>query len=136
VVSRTPEYVPPALEAAAHTPPVLARLERLLIARWDPDGAIRAALADRPTHPDPTRPRTLAGVASEVAAILAAGGGEPDVSGYLKREELALFGPVADEALREARRVRREFVRGALWRAVRGISRPDDLPEATPDGPS
>ena len=54
--------------------------------------------------------------------------GEPEVSGYLKREELALFGSVQDEALKARRRERREFMRGALWCAVRGISRPGDLP--------
>ncbi len=107
---------------------MLATLERLLALHWDPDGVIRSALATRPAGPDPTRPRKLADVAIEIAGILSSGGGEPEVSGYLKREELALFGPVADEGLKTRRRERREFVRGALWRAVRGILRPGDLP--------
>jgi hypothetical protein len=107
---------------------MLATLERLLAAHWDPDGVMRDALATRHTGRDPTRPRSLAQVATEVAGILSSGGGEREVSGYLKREELALFGPVADEDLKARRRERREFVRGALWRAVRGISRPGDLP--------
>jgi hypothetical protein len=105
---------------------MLATLERLLAVHWDPDGAIRAALATRPTHPDPTRPRNLAQVALEVAGILSSGGGEPDLSGYLKSEELALFGPVADEELKARRRERRELVRGVLWRAVR--PEPDPAP--------
>jgi hypothetical protein len=102
------------------SPPMLATLERLLAVHWDPDGVIRAALAARPPGPDPTRPRSLSAVAIEIAGILSSGGGEPEVSGYLKREELALFGPVEDEQLKARRRERRELVRGALWRAVRG----------------
>ena len=106
---------------------MLATLERLLAEHWDPDQTIRGALAMRPLGPDATRPRDLGGVAAEVAGILSSGGSEADVSGYLKREELALFGVVTDEMLKALRRERREFVRGALWRAVRGIPRPGDL---------
>lgn len=112
---------------------MLATLEQLLAAHWDPDGVIRSAMATRPEEPDPTRPRSLAQVAAEVAGIISSGGGEPEVSGYLKREELALFGSVQDEVLKTRRRERREFVRGALWRAVRGISRPGDSPGARED---
>jgi hypothetical protein len=127
-VSGDQDFLPPRLAEAATSPAMLATLEQLLAAHWDPDQVIRSALAVRPPGPDPTRPRSLAQVAAEVAGILASGGGEPEVSGYLKREELALFGPVQDEALRARRRERREFVRGALWRAVRGIPRAGDLP--------
>ena len=132
-MSRTQDVLPLHLAQAATAPPMLATLERLLALHWDPDGVIRSALATRPAGPDPTRPRKLADVALEVAGILSSGGGEPEVSGYLKREELALFGPVADEGLKTRRRERREFVRGALWRAVRGILRPGDLPGAPTD---
>jgi hypothetical protein len=132
-VSRNREVLPLELMQAVMSPPILATLERLLAVHWDPDGAIANALASRPTGPDPTRPRSLAQVAVEVGAIFSGGGGEPEVSGYLKREELALFGPVADEQLKARRRERREFVRGALWRAVRGIARPDDLPGTRED---
>lgn len=112
---------------------MLATLEQLLAGHWDPDGVIRSALATRPEGPDWTRPRNLAQVAAEVAGILSGGGGESEVSGYLKREEFALFGSVQDEALKTRRRERREFVRGVLWRAVRGISRPGDSPGARDD---
>jgi hypothetical protein len=105
---------------------MLATLEQILVTHWDPDQVIRAARAVRPEGPDPTRPRSLAQVAAEVAGILSSGGGEPEVSGYLKREELAPFGSVQDVALKARRRERREFVRGALWRAVRRIPRPGD----------
>ena len=72
-------------------------------------------------------------MSAEVAGLLSSGANELDVSGYLKREELALFGPVQDEALKAQRRERREFVRGVLWRAVRGISRLGDLPGSHED---
>lgn len=112
---------------------MLATLEQVLAVHWDPNGEIRSALAARPDGPDLTRPRNLAQVAAEVAGILSSGGDETNVSGYLKREELSLFGSVQDDALKSRRRERREFVRGALWRAVREISRPGDLPRSPGD---
>jgi hypothetical protein len=127
-MSRDPDFLPLRLAEAATSAAMLATLEQLLATRWDPDRVIWVALAARSEGPDPTRPRSLAQAAAEVAGILASGGGEPEVSGYLKREELALFGPVHDETLKARRRERREFVRAALWRAVRGIPRPGDLP--------
>jgi|GEM_PF-4458798 hypothetical protein len=132
-MSRERDFLPPHLVAKASSPLTLATLEQLLAAHWDPDGEIRRRLAVRPDGPDPTRPRNLGQVAAEVAGILGSGGDELQVGGYLKREEFALFGSVDDETLKTSRRARREFVRGALWRAVRGISRPGDL-RSSPDG--
>jgi hypothetical protein len=119
--------LPQSLAVAAFAPETLALLERVLTAQWDPDGTVAVALARRPVSHDPTRPRSLADVAREVAGLLSAGGGEAEVGGYLKREELALFGPLPEGEAKERRRARRERVRESLWRAVRGISRPDDL---------
>ena len=111
----------------AFAPERLALVERILAVQWDPDGAIAAALAERPPSNDPTRPRSLGDVARDVAGILAAGGRAGEAGGYLKREELALFGPLPEGELKDRRRLRRERVRESLWRAVRGIARPDDL---------
>lgn len=127
-MSRDRDFLPPRLAESATASSMLPTLEQLLAMHWDPDGEIRRALAARPDGPDATRPRTLAQVAAEVAGILSSAGDEAQVGGYLKREELAVFGSLPDEALKTRRRERREFVRGALWRAVRGISRPGDLP--------
>ena len=93
-MSRDQDFLPLPLAEAATSPGMLATLEGLLAVNWDPDGAIRAALAVRPDGPDPSRPRSLAQVAAEVAGMLSSGARESDVRGYLKREELPLFGPV------------------------------------------
>ena len=122
--------LPQSLALAATQPAMLARLTELLSTHWDPDGRLAAALAARPEGPDPTRPRSLTDVARDVAGLLAAGAPEPDVGGYLRREEGAVLGAPATEAEAASRRTRRTRVRGALWRAVRGISRADELPDA------
>ncbi len=136
-MSRAPASFPPYHGRAAFRPETLAHAERLLVARWDPDGTIARAMAARPEGPDPTRPRTMADAALEACGILAAGGPEAQVSGYLKREEMALLQEPADDAELVARRERRQRVAAALWRLVRGITEPGDSPDvpAPGDGP-
>jgi hypothetical protein len=111
--------LPRSLADAAMEPPMLGKLVQILGEQWDSDGVIGAALATRALGNDPTRPRDLAAVAKEAAGILSSGGTQSDVSGYLKREELALFGPIDDDAVKTDRRQRRELVKAALWLAVR-----------------
>jgi hypothetical protein len=132
-VAHHTDPLPQHLALAAASPTMHARLERLLATHWDPAGTLARALSARPPGPDPTRPRSLGEVARDVAGLLAAGGTEADVGGYLRREELAVLGPPIDEAERDGRGARRGAARAALWRAVRGIPRPEDLPEATSD---
>jgi hypothetical protein len=115
-------------------PETLATAKQLLVTHWDPDGALRRMLATRPAGPDATRPRSLDDAAREACGILAAGGPEAQVSGYLKREELAVLGPPDGEAEQVARRERRQRAAIALWRLVRGIPHPSDWerPPGTP----
>jgi len=129
-MSRSPTSFPPYHGRAAFQPETLGQAARLLAACWDPDGALARAMATRPEGPDPTRPRTMADAALESCGILAAGGPEAQVSGYLKREEMALLHEPADDAERVARRERRQGVALALWRLVRGIPHPSDGPGA------
>ena len=117
---------PPRLGMTAASPAMQAALVRVLETHWDPDGTIARALAARPEGRDPTRPRTLAEVARDAAGLLAAGGTESDVGGYLRREEWAVLPKPETEEEATARRQRRECTRQALWRTVRGIARPDD----------
>ena len=125
---------PPRLGMSASSPATQAALVRVLELHWDPDGTIARALAARPEGRDPTRPRTLAEVARDAAGLLAAGGTETDVGGYLRREERAVLPEPASEAEATERRQRRERTRQALWRTVRGIARADD--GATVEEPS
>ena len=126
-MSHGTDPLPQGMAFAAGSPATLERLERALAAHWDPDGDLARALAARPDGPDPTRPRSLAEVARDVAGLLAAGATEADVGGYLRREERAVLpgDPTPDELA--LRHLRRDRVRAALWRVVRGIARADDL---------
>jgi hypothetical protein len=110
----------------ALTSEVVEQAEALLARWWDPAGVLATAMRTRAAGPDPTRPRTLADAAREACGILAAGGPETQVSGYLKREELAVLAAPADDVEQIARRERRQRVALALWRLVRGISHPSD----------
>lgn len=123
--------MPQALALAAGSPAMQAQLVAALARDWDPHGVVGAALAARPEAPDPTRPRSLADVARDVAGLLAAGGTESEVGGYLRREEVAVLPMPATAAEAELRRIRRDRVRVALWRLVRGLG--DAAPEERPD---
>lgn len=125
-MSRPRDSHPPYHGRAALKPETLEAAERLLAIRWDPDGILRRAMASRPESPDPTRPRTLADAAREACGVLAAGGPETQVSGYLRREEVALLEPPADEQEQIQRRERRQSAALALWRLVRGIPHPSE----------
>ena len=130
-MSRSGEHMPSYLGRAALAPETLVAGEELLALHWDPDGSLRRAMAVRPTMPDPTRPRTLADAGREACGVLAAGGPEADVSGYLRREEVALLAPPEDEAEQIERRERRQRAAIVLWRLVRGISLPSDWEEGS-----
>ena len=125
-MSRSRDKFPLYHGRAALLPETLRDAEQVLAAYWDPEGRLRRGLATRPEGHDPTRPRSLAEAAREACGILAAGGPEAEVSGYLKREELAVLGPPADEAEQITRRERRQRAALALWRLVRGIPHPSD----------
>ena len=128
--------IPRPLGYEISSPRMRARLAGVLAAHWDATGALAAALAARPEGPDPTRPRSLDEVARDVAGLLAAGGTEAALSGYLRREEEAVLGPPADDAERQFRGSRRAFVRAALWRAARGLELPGDIPGASTTPPA
>jgi hypothetical protein len=111
---------PPYFGRAAGSPDVLAAVEALLAAYWDPNGEWqRAVLALAPL--DGGRARTLSQHAAAICGLLGAGGSEAEVMGYLRREEEAVW-PEARSAggLRAA-------IAGAAWRIVRGVARPEDL---------
>ena len=111
-----PEY----LGRAAGSPLVIAQVEAVLARAWDPDGElVKAAMSVNPS--DHGRLRTLAEFAAAVCGMLGAGGSEAEVSGYLRREEEAVW--------EEARTTgdQRAAIAGAAWRIVRGIARPEDL---------
>lgn len=116
-----PQYLGKAAGSAA----VIAQVEALLARAWDPNGELVSAarLSDSRDH---GRPRTLAEFAAAVCGILGAGGSEAEVSGYLRREEAALW------ELPRTQGTERAAIAGAAWRIVRGISRPEDL-DASPD---
>ena len=108
----------------AFEPAVLAEVRDLLARYWDPDGVIAAgahALATR----DLAQARSIADYALAVSGMLAAGGSEADVSGFLRREEAKLLGEP-----RSSGHTRVPLAR-ACWRAVRGLAPavlPDDVP--------
>jgi hypothetical protein len=105
---------------AAFDPAILARVEALLARDWDADGAIVRAAADAAPM-DGARPRSLAAYAAAVCGILAAGGSEAEVMGYLRREEEYLVDQPRTEGTERA------AIAGAAWRLVRGIPRAEDL---------
>jgi hypothetical protein len=101
----------------AFEPAVLAEVAQLLATHWDWDGALVRG-AQQVETPDPWQPRSLDEYALAVCGILAAGGPEAQVMGYLRREEEKLLG-----AARTTGEERSELARAA-WRAVRGIALP------------
>src|ERR1700722_6174267 len=110
-----PRYHGKAAFDAAAVQTIAAALQ----AQWDADGELeRAAVAHGSV--DETAPRTYADFALAIAGLLAAGGSEAEVSGYLRREEVRLLG-----APRSTGKVRWPIAKLA-WRAVRGIGRGED----------
>jgi hypothetical protein len=112
---------PPYHGKAAFDAAVVATIAAALQKQWDPDGALLAAAATLGSN-DTTVPRTYSDFALAIAGLLAAGGTEAEVSGYLRREEERLLG-----AARSTGKVRWPIATLA-WRAVRGISRDGDAP--------
>jgi hypothetical protein len=99
----------------AFDPAVVAEVRDLLACYWDPDGALAGAARALETR-DLAQPRSIAEYALAICGILAAGGAEADVSGFLRHEEAKLLG-----AARTTGHTRMPLAR-ACWRAVRGLA--------------
>jgi hypothetical protein len=106
---------------AAFDAAVVSTIAAALQTQWDPDGTLLLA-ATTWENEDTTAPRTYDDFALAIAGLLAAGGSEAEVSGYLRREEERLLG-----APRSTGKVRWPIAKLA-WRAVRGIARDADRP--------
>ena len=76
---------------AAFDAAIVATIGAALQRQWDPDGALLLAATTRDGD-DTTVPRTYGDFALAIAGLLAAGGTEAEVSGYLRREEERLLG--------------------------------------------
>jgi hypothetical protein len=111
----------------AFEPAMLAQVTELLARYWDPDGVIAAAALAFETR-DLAQARSIADYALAVCGMLAAGGSEADVSGFLRREEAKLLGEP-----RSSGHTRVPLAR-ACWRAVRGLA-PAALPGDVPARP-
>src|SRR6476469_8363195 len=97
---------PPYHGRALEHPEIVARVRELLVAEWDPAGAIRdAALGDAGYYEE---------LAVVVVGMLAAAAGPPEVQGYLREQEQEALG----ESLHPFE-VRRRIAQEA-WRVVRG----------------
>lgn len=110
----------------AFEPDVVAEIAELLVRYWDPDGAVTGAARALESR-DLAQPRSIADYALAVCGILAAGGTEADVSGFLRREETKVLGEP-----RSRGHTRMPLAR-ACWRAVRGLAPavlPADVPAA------
>jgi hypothetical protein len=99
----------------AFDPAVVSEVRDLLACYWDPDGALAGAARALETR-DLAQPRSIADYALAICGILAAGGAEADVSGFLRREEAKLLGEP-----RSTGHTRMPLAR-ACWRAVRGLT--------------
>lgn len=115
---------PPYHGRLAFDPAVIAQVSELLARYWDPDGMLARAAGKVETH-DLAQPRTIADYALAICGMLDAGGGEADVSGFLRREESKLLGEP-----RSTGHTRMPLAR-ACWRAVHGFA-PAVLPQDAP----
>jgi hypothetical protein len=106
---------------AAFDAAVVSKIAAALQTQWDPDGKLLLA-AKTGENADTTAPRTYDDFALAIAGLLAAGGSEAEVSGYLRREEDRLLGSPQSTG-----KVRWPIAKLA-WRAVRGIGRDEDTP--------
>jgi hypothetical protein len=102
---------------AAFDAGVVTKIATALQMQWDPDGLLLHAAAHAQSD-DHTLARTYHDFALAIAGLLAAGGSEAEVSGYLRREEERLLGEA-----RSTGAIRWPLARLA-WRAVRGIDLP------------
>jgi hypothetical protein len=75
----------------AFEPAVVGEVKALLLRYWDPDGVLSAAARELESR-DLAQARSIADYAMAVCGMLAAGGTEADVSGFLRGEEAKLLG--------------------------------------------
>ncbi|HEU5173209.1 MAG TPA: hypothetical protein VFT96_00530 [Gemmatimonadaceae bacterium] len=97
----------------AFTETATSAVRDLLAHRWDPDGALRGAAANRHSD-DVLAPRSLEDFTRTVCGILAAGGTLAEVVSFLRGEEAQLLGATRTPP-RELNAIGR-----AAWLAVRG----------------
>lgn len=97
----------------AFTETATSAVRDLLAQRWDPDGALRGAAANRHSD-DVLAPRNLEDFTRMVCGILAAGGTLAELVSFLREEEVQLLGAPRTPP-RELGAIGR-----AAWLAVRG----------------